>query len=645
MNKLLARCAGVMVTLFFFVAFLGATEKTITILHVNDTHSHLDAFGPKDFHLNGTVGGIAKAATVIGTIRATEPNVILLHAGDVFHGDFFFNKYLGVPELQLMQQLGFDAMAVGNHEFDFGPDVLAGSLLAAFGTPQNGLPLLAANVIIPDGQAIKEWVKSSVVLTKAGIKFGVFGMTVPGDPTTSPAPVVIHSDPELFQDAMDAITALQGQGAQIIICLSHLGILYDQALATNVPGIDFILGGHDQIVLEQPMAVPNPGGKQTLILQAGEFYKYVGKLTIKVDDKGSLAAVKYRLLPVTCSTPKDPTIQAVVEGLKKGIEQQYGDVYHKVIGIAVKELSRKYDEAGPLRDTPLGNLVTDACRRKGKTDISMAAFGFISEKIYAGAIVGADVFRAMSYGFDQASGLGFKLVKIRMNGIELVKGLETTLSFLGLSDDFFLQVSGMRYKYDATQPVGSRVILESIRINGETFNPAADYTVTVNEGIAALLPMMGVTATVLEALPDFEYTVVRDYIKHLGIVYYKPQGRILDVSARNTHRSSAYDEPLVMDKSAVGGPGTVVSEFQLGQNYPNPFNPTTTIIYAVPTNAHVTLRIFDMLGREVAKLVDEEMPAGRHEATWNATGCGSGVYFYSLRSDNSVSVKKLTLLR
>ncbi len=117
---------------------------TITLVHVNDTHSHLDAWGPKDRNLEGTIGGMAKAASIIAAVRAHEPNVLLLHAGDVFHGDLFFNKYFGVPEFQLMKQLGFDAMAVGNHEFDFGPDVLAYSLNEAFGS--GTLPLLSANL-------------------------------------------------------------------------------------------------------------------------------------------------------------------------------------------------------------------------------------------------------------------------------------------------------------------------------------------------------------------------------------------------------------------------------------------------------------------------------------------------------------------
>ena len=128
----------------FAAATAFAQATTLTVLHVSDTHSHLDMTGPKDANLDGTLGGIAKAATVIGMTKMTEPNVLTLHGGDVFHGDFFFNKYFGVAELQLMQALGFDAMTIGNHEFDLGPSTLAYVLPTAFGTPS--MPLLSANL-------------------------------------------------------------------------------------------------------------------------------------------------------------------------------------------------------------------------------------------------------------------------------------------------------------------------------------------------------------------------------------------------------------------------------------------------------------------------------------------------------------------
>ncbi len=161
---------------------LEARPATITLLHVNDTHSHLDAWGPKDRHLEGTIGGMAKAASVIAAVRASEPNVLLLHAGDVFHGDLFCTEYFGVPELQLMQQLGFDAMAVGNHEFDLGPDVLAAAYRG--GTR----PLLSANLDLSEYPALATWIKPNTIKEVGGVSVGIFGMTVPDDVMNMPAP-------------------------------------------------------------------------------------------------------------------------------------------------------------------------------------------------------------------------------------------------------------------------------------------------------------------------------------------------------------------------------------------------------------------------------------------------------------------------
>ena len=113
MKKNINRFTRVTLLSLVLAVFLFGQGVNVTILHVNDTHSHLDAFGPKDHNLDGTTGGIARAASVIGMVKASDPNAIVLHAGDAFQGDFFFNKYFGVPELQIMQQLGFDAMEIG----------------------------------------------------------------------------------------------------------------------------------------------------------------------------------------------------------------------------------------------------------------------------------------------------------------------------------------------------------------------------------------------------------------------------------------------------------------------------------------------------------------------------------------------------
>ena len=516
-----------------------AQAATITLVHVNDTHSYLDAYGPKDRNLDGTLGGMAKAASIIAAVRAHEPNVLLLHAGDVFQGDFFFNAYFGVPEFQLMKQLGFDAMAVGNHEFGFGPDVLTQSLAAAYGG--DTLPLLSANLNFseytpPEGfPPLETWIKPGIIKSVGGVTIGIFGMTQPDDVTNMPAPVkILGKYPDtatLLGIAGLTAAELRGAGAEVVICLSHLGVIYDQAIAANVPGIDIIVGGHDHYVFEQPLAVTNPEGKRTLILQAGNHYRYVGKLRFTLKN-GAVKVLDYTLLPVDRKIPPLPEVQNVVDVLKDGIEETYGDVYYATLARATRDLEMSTNPRQPRRDSAMGNLITDALREKTGTDIAITANGMIAEGIFQGPIVGADVFRPVSYGYDPATGLGFKIATFEIAGVELVKALETTLAFIGVNEDFFLQVSGMSFAYDAGAPVGSRVLLESVRVQGHPLDPFATYTATVNEGIAFLIPEMGVEVINLNVLPDLEYNVLKDFIIGLGRVNYHSEGRILDVTKR-----------------------------------------------------------------------------------------------------------------
>ena len=184
----------------------------------------------------------------------------------------------------------------------------------------------------------------------------------------------------------------------------------------------------------------------------------------------------------------------------------------------------------------MGDLITDALRAKTGTDIAITANGLISEGIFKGPIVGIDLFRPVSYGYDPATGLGLKIATFRIAGAELVKGLETGLAYLGVNEDFFLQVSGMSFAYDPRADVGARVSACSRSAStGSPSTPIALYTVTVNEGIAALLPMMGVEVSELQMLPDLEYNVLKDHVVALHRVDVRPEGRIVDVSVRR-HR-------------------------------------------------------------------------------------------------------------
>ena len=88
-----------------------------------------------------------------------------------------------------------------------------------------------------------------------------------------------------------------------------------------------------------------------------------------------------------------------------------------------------------------------------------------------------------------------------------------------------------------------------------------------------------------------------------------------------------------------------VVSFQLKQNYPNPFNPSTTIEFALPKSAFVTLKIYNLIGEEVASLIAEKREAGIHQINWDASGVPSGVYLYRLEAGDFVRVKKLILMR
>jgi 5'-nucleotidase/UDP-sugar diphosphatase len=523
------------------VALLGCTlarpvavsATTLTVLHVNDTHSHLDATGPRDAKLAGTVGGIARAATVIARERAAAPDALLLHGGDLFQGDLFFNQYFGVPELGLLAALGFDAMTVGNHELDFGPDTLAGALAEAF--PGGGVPLLSANLDLTGYPALSAFVRQSLLRNVSGVEVGIFGMTTPDDPMMQPDPVQVlgTGDPvTVLGIAGEVVADLRAAGAEVVICMSHLGYAYDQALAANVPGIDVIVGAHDHLVLETPTMVANPAGGTTIIVQAGCHYRYVGRLRLDVGPEG-VRLGDYVLLPVDEAVPPAPQVQAVVDQLKDGIVARWGDVYGTTVASARKPVALR-DDRGTFRDSPIGDLVTDALRTETGTDLAITTDGLISEGLAQGPLVAADVFRVVSYGYDVDTGLDLQLATCDITGAELLQALEITLGYLDVSDAFFVEVSGIRFAYDPLAPVGKRVVLPTVRVGDRAIDPSRTYSATVDAAIVALLPMLGVEVSNVRLLPTLEYEALLDHVRTLGVLDGRCDGRIRESLAHLT---------------------------------------------------------------------------------------------------------------
>jgi len=557
-------------------------------------------------------------------VKAAETNVLLLHAGDVFQGDVFFNAYFGVPELSLMQQMGFDAMTVGNHEFDFGPGVLSDALTAAFAG--GSFPLISANLDLAAFPPLQPFIQPAVERTFGPVRVAIFGMTVPNNPTNMPDPVVISDD--VLTIAQATADSLRAEGADVVILLSHLGIYLDRIVASGTTGIDMIVGGHDHYLFRVPEEVSNPAGETVRIFQAGEHYKYVGKLTFTFDG-GDITYDDYSIIDVDGTVPEVPEIQATVEDLKAGIEAQFGPLFHDVIAKAPSDVNKRFDAHLPLRDAPMGNLVTDAYRAYAGTDVAITALGLISEKLSRGPILGADLFRSLSYGFDEETGFGFKMATFDIPGVELVKGMEIGLSQLEIGDDFFLQYSGMRFNYDPSKPVGERVDLSSIRINGRKWSPAATYSVCVNTGIAMLLGSLGVSVDNLVLHDRLEYDVVREYIAGMKNVAVNSQGRIRE-----------HVRPTVRGKGSVAAEGIAAATA-----YPNPFNPATTVSVTLDAAGPLSIVVHNVLGQEVAVLASGDYGVGTHEFRWDAENSPAGFYFCRITGQGVQKVVKLLLLK
>ncbi len=522
---------------------LAASPTTITVLHINDTHSHLDAFGYKDLRLDGTLGGLAKATRVIQAEKEQDPNALLLHAGDAFVGDFFFNQTFGVAELTLLKSLGLDAMTIGNHEFDLGPGVLTYALSQVPGGPP---ALLSANVntagcATASCAPLQSWIQPYTMIVRGGVKIGIFGLTTPDDPTAQPAPVVIEGPggqpaypggpPLVLVRAYQTAYALRMAGAQVVILLSHLGLNYDKAIAANQPPlpppmtgplVNFIVGGHDHLVLEQPVVVNG-----TPIVSAGEFYKYVGRLRFTVDGP-AVTFQDYQLLPVDREVRPDAAVQAQVNALKQQVVTFYQeDVYKQVVGWAVRSIQRDPVAGSPSRDSGMGNLIADSYRFKTGSDLALVAAGYVSDKLYAGPVVGADLFRIVPYGLDPVSYKDCPLVVVGMKGSELWKGLEISLG-TGLRA-FFLEVSGMKYVYDSTKPPGARLV--EVTVNGQPLDPDTVYTVSANYIVAMIAQQaMKLHLESFSMAGLTEYDALRDFVKHRKVLWKESEGRIVDVA-------------------------------------------------------------------------------------------------------------------
>lgn len=252
--------------------------KKITILHTNDTHSHIDSF-EFDHPKYPNMGGVSKRAQIIEKIRREEKNVLLLDAGDIFQGTPYFNYYGGELEFKLMSLLKYDVATMGNHDFDNGIDGFYAQL------PHAKFDFVLANYNFKN-TILDGIVKPYKLLEKDGIKIGIFGLGVELDGLVDKK---LYKETKYYDPVEitnDITSELKELGCELIICLSHLGYLYkndpdkicDVTLAKKTKNIDLIIGGHTHTFLEKPTIEKNIEGKPVLINQVGCYGINIGRV-------------------------------------------------------------------------------------------------------------------------------------------------------------------------------------------------------------------------------------------------------------------------------------------------------------------------------------------------------------------------------
>ena len=260
-------------------SFSTIDTKKITILHTNDTHSHIDPF-PADHPKNPNMGGAARRAAIIENIRKEEKNVLLLDAGDIFQGTPYFNYYGGELEFKLMSMMQYDLATMGNHDFDNGIDGFYTQL------PHAKFDFVSANYDFKN-TVLNDIVKPYKIIIKDGIKIGIFGLGVQLDGLVDKKlyKETVYNNPiEVAQDMTRILK--EEKKCDLVICLSHLGFKYkdepekpsDIVLAQKTKNIDLIIGGHTHTFLDKPVIEKNSEGKEVLINQVGCFGVNLGRI-------------------------------------------------------------------------------------------------------------------------------------------------------------------------------------------------------------------------------------------------------------------------------------------------------------------------------------------------------------------------------
>ena len=485
------------------IALAGADAPArgldLAILHVNDSHSYLDAT-PLALSIDGRktyarTGGWARLKTAVDTVRAQGDPVLLLHAGDAVQGDLYFLRYGGQPEMELLDSLGFDALVPGNHEFDKGAPFLATML------GHTRVPVVAANVDAQGVPSLAARLRPDLVVERGGRRIGIVGLAPPNARRiSSPGPGVEFSDAQ--PAARARVAALRARGVDIIILLTHLGLARDLELAAAVPGVDVVVGGHSHTLLGDesalaalglhpagpyPIEVRGPEGDTVLVVSAWKWGRVLGRLDAHFDDQGRITSYQGRpalLLaddlrrknaqgdklplqgqergqalstlaanPAATVLPPAPDVEALLAPLRDGLKAMREDV----IATAVDDLPHVLvpGESASGRVLPGGSLVAplvcQAMLHKLRStglgaDVFLQNAGGVRTGLQQGPVSVGAAYAMLPFANS--------IILLEATGAQLRQALEHGLTQGGGA---FPYLAGARYEVDMTPPAGHRL--------------------------------------------------------------------------------------------------------------------------------------------------------------------------------------------
>ena len=524
-------------------------DYELNILHINDFHSRIESINKFDSTCSAEdeskgecFGGAARLLTAINETRAALAgrNVLTLNAGDNFQGSLFYTMYKGAVEAEMLNAMKFDAMTVGNHEFDDSEDALAPFL------EKVQFPVVTANVIAGYSSKVKDKIKPSVVLTVGGEKIGIVGAVTNDTPEiASPGPNIMIGVDE--QSIKDEVARLKAEGVNKIIALTHVGYPRDLEVIARIPDVDVVVGGHTHTLLSNtdkdaagpyPTMVDNPGGYKVPVVQAGQYSKYLGDLKVVFDDAGVPKSASGDPILIDAGFKPDAATVARIAELAKPIEE----LKAKVVGEATEGIDgdRKNCRA---KECSMGNLIAEAMLDRVKDQgvtIAIQNGGGVRASIDAGPVTMGEVLTVLPFQNTIAT--------FQIAGADLVAALENGLSQLEEGAGRFPQVAGMKYSFDPKKPAGSRVISVEVMDGGKmvALDPAKTYNVVTNNYVRAGGDGYKIFADKAKNAYDFGPSLEDTTAAYLGKNSpYKPftDGRIVIVDAAVPASEAEMDTP------------------------------------------------------------------------------------------------------